>query len=309
MALSDLLSSSATELLGETVVAKYGTDLSLLIKLTQAKGNSFQVHLPEGKRRGHWLPKPESWFYLAPGLFTFGLKRGASFDGFSSALREIDTLMHDLSAAVKAGRLSVADASTQAQARIGQVDPYQFINVMVAAEDDIVDLTAGGIHHSWEEDDARFPQGNLVYEVQVDVPDPDCSMRGFDKGKLLADGSLRPTHVEDYLATIEQDEFHNDLAHHIRKPRTVSDADGAKVEALFETPYFLLARITLASDAAVRLSATNGFHHLFVLSGAATIGDTVLAQGQSFIVPAVCGDYDLHSLDGAVVFKTTLPIE
>ncbi len=76
---------------------------------------------------------------------------------------------------------------------------------MEAHTDDVIDLTAGGIHHSWEEDNDRFPDGNLVYEVQVDVPDDRCSMRGFDKGKFLDDGGLRPTHVADYLATIEQD--------------------------------------------------------------------------------------------------------
>ncbi|MDR3710668.1 MAG: hypothetical protein P4L33_20395 [Capsulimonadaceae bacterium] len=307
--ISELLTASASELLGECVLKKFGSDLSLLIKLTQAKGNSFQVHLPVDKKLGHWLPKPESWFYLAPGLFTFGLKRGASFEGFSAALREIDKLMHDLSVEVKAGRLTVGEAGSRAKARIAELDPYQYVNVIEAGEDEIVDLTAGGIHHSWEDDETRFPQGNLVYEVQVDVADPLCSMRGFDKGKFLADGSLRPTHVEDYLATIERDDYHNDLSHHIRKPRTVSSAGGAKVEVLFETPYFLLDRITLSPGASASLNAWSGFHHLFVLAGTAHAGPTQLRQGQSFIVPAVCGGYDVTSSEGATIFKTSLPID
>ena len=60
--------------------------------------------------------------------------------------------------------------------------------------------------------DITIADGNLVYEVQVDVPDDRCSMRGFDKGKVLDDGSLRPTHVADYLATIEQDPAHTELS-------------------------------------------------------------------------------------------------
>ena len=81
-ALSDLIAQDAKSLLGQSVLDAFGHDLSLLIKLTQAKGNSFQVHLPEGKTRGHWQPKPEAWFYLAPGLYTFGLKEGTDYNAF-----------------------------------------------------------------------------------------------------------------------------------------------------------------------------------------------------------------------------------
>ena len=189
LALQDLITQTAG-LLGQPVLDKFGQDLSLLIKLTQAKGNSFQVHLPEGKTLGHWEPKPEAWFYLAPGLYTFGLKHGTQFDAFAHVLRTLDDHMHRLSEEVKQGKRTVEDARAQAKQRIETLDPYAYINVIEAHADDIVDLTAGGIHHSWEEDDARFPDGNLVYEVQIDVPDERCSMRGFDKGKLLDDGCL-----------------------------------------------------------------------------------------------------------------------
>ena len=92
------------------------------------------------------------------------------------------------------------EARAQAKQRIQTLDPYAYVNTVEAQTDDLIDLSPGAIHHSWEEDNDRFPDGNLVYEVQVDVPDDKCSMRGFDKGKVLDDGSLRPTHVADYLA-------------------------------------------------------------------------------------------------------------
>ena len=199
-ALQDLIAQDAPSLLGQPVLDAHGKDLSLLIKLTQAKGNSFQVHLPEGKSLGHWEPKPEAWFYLAPGLYTFGLKPGTDFAAYKRVLCAIDEEMHRLSGEVKAGRRTVEDARAQAQQKIQMLDPFAYVNLVEADTDDVIDLTAGGIHHSWEQDDARFPDGNLVYEVQLDVPDDRCSMRGFDKGKFLDDGGVRPTHVVDYLA-------------------------------------------------------------------------------------------------------------
>ena len=225
--LADLIATDARGLLGGEVVAKFGADGSLVIKLTQAKGNSFQVHLPEGKSLGNWEPKPEAWFYLAPGLYTFGIDQSRNFADFASVLGEIDDEMKRLSAEVKSGKMAVADARRAAQKLIHDRNPYQFVNVVHAHTDDIVDLTAGGIHHSWEEDNDLYPDGNLVYEVQVDVPDERCSMRGFDKGKFLDDGGLRPTHVADYLATINQDSYHNELANHIRGPQVLGDAFGA----------------------------------------------------------------------------------
>ncbi len=116
--LAELIRSDPAGLLGQAVLDKFGPDLSLLIKLTQAKGNSFQVHLPEGKSLGHWEPKPEAWFYLSPGLYTFGLKAGTSFEAYSRVLHTIDDEMGRLSREVKSGRFSVEEARAQAKSRI-----------------------------------------------------------------------------------------------------------------------------------------------------------------------------------------------
>ena len=308
--LMELIKEDPLGLLGHPVVDKFGTDLSLLIKLTQAKGNSFQVHLPEGKHRGHWEPKPEAWFYLAPGLYTFGLKAGTSFDAFARVLHTIDGEMERLSEEVKAGKRTVEDARAQARQRIQTLDPYSYVNIVEAHTDDIVDLTAGGIHHSWEEDNARFPEGNLVYEVQVDVPDNLCSMRGFDKGKFLDDGGLRPTHVADYLGTIEQDQAHNDLAQHIHRPEIIAEAKGVKIESIFRTAYFSTDRLTVAAGASLPQPLADGFHHLFLYTGAATVGGRNLDQGRSYILPASLGEYTLQAEDkDVVVLKTFLPVE
>ena len=308
-ALKDLIAGDAAGFLGKKVLDKFGADLSLLIKLTQAKGNSFQVHLPEGKTLGHWVPKPEAWFYLAPGLYTFGLKPGTDFEAYSRVLHTMDDEMGRLSREVEAGRFTVEDARAQAQQRIQVLDPFAYVNLVEAHTDDVIDLTAGGIHHSWEDDSTRFPDGNLVYEVQVDVPDDKCSMRGFDKGKILDDGSLRPTHVKDYLATIIQDPAHNELSQHIRKPLVMEDANGAKTENIFRTAHFNTDRLTVTAGSSLPQSLADGFHHLFVHAGTATIGEHTLAQGRSYVLPAAMGEYTIEAGDkDAVLLKTYLPV-
>ncbi len=307
-ALKDLIAEAPKAMLGQAVLDTFGPDLSLLIKLTQAKGNSFQVHLPEGKSLGHWEPKPEAWFYLAPGLYTFGLKAGTDFAAFSRILHTVDDEMHRLSGEVKAGRRTVEDARAQVRQRIQTLDPYAYVNTVEADTDDVIDLTPGGIHHSWEQDDARFPDGNLVYEVQLDVPDDRCSMRGFDKGKFLDDGDVRPTHVADYLATIENDPAHNELSRHVRKPQTMEDLGHAKTELIFHTPYFNLDRLTVKAGASLGQSLAGGFHHLFVHSGTARIGDVTLDQGRSYFIPAALNEYEITAGDkAAVLLKTYLP--
>jgi len=308
-AFADLVKSDAKGWLGEAVLNKYGEDISLLIKLTQAKGNSFQVHLPEGKTLGHWIPKPEAWFYLAPGLFTFGLKPGTSFDAYANVLRTVDDHLHRLSDEVLAGKRTVEDAREQAAHRIASLNPLSYVNVVNAKTDDIVDLTAGGIHHSWEEDNINYPDGNLVYEVQVDVQDEFCSMRGFDKGKILDNGKLRATHVDDYLTTIVQDSYHNDLSQHVRQPGVILEDDGAKVESIFRTPYFNMDRISISTGSKLDLSTVEGFNHLFLHAGNATIGNSKLKQGLSYILPAATGRYTVAAPGSdVVILKTFLPI-
>ncbi len=307
--LAELIQADPAGFLGQKVLDKHGPDLSLLIKLTQAKGNSFQVHLPEGKTLGHWQPKPEAWFYLAPGLYTFGLKAGTDFEAYSRVLHTMDDEMGRLSREVKSGRFSVEEARAQAQQRIMALDPFAYVNLVEAQTDDVIDLTAGGIHHSWEQDDARFPDGNLVYEVQIDVPDDLCSMRGFDKGKMLDDGGLRSTHVVDYLATIERDPEHNELSRHLRKPQVVAEGSGSKTEAIFRTPYFDTDRLTVNAGSSLPQSLADGFHHLFVHSGTPTVAGRTLSQGRSYVLPAALGEYAIVAGDkDAVLLKTFLPV-
>ena len=308
-ALEQIITASPEEILGDKVVAQHGSTLNLLIKLTQAKGNSFQVHLPEGDHLKHWQPKPEAWFYLGPGLYTFGLNQGTSYADFSTALKSIDRKMHELSEKVIAGKLDVDEARRRAAVFIAEQDPYQYINIVHAKTDDIVDLTAGGIHHSWEEDASVYPDGNLVYEVQVDVQDEYCSMRGFDKGKILDNGKIRPTHVDDYLATVSQDPERSDLSRYIQRPSVVAEDDSKKRESLFRTKYFNLDRVVINGSHTDTISTSDGLQHIFVLAGEGALNEYKIKAGQSYVITAKAGYAVLQaSSKGMTVLQTWLPV-
>jgi len=134
-------------------------------------------------------------------------------------------------------------------------------------------------------------------------------MRGFDKGKFLDGGGLRPTHVADYLATIERDAAHNELSRHIRKPEVVEEGGGSKTESLFRTAHFNSDRLTVTAGSSLPQSLADGFHHLFVHAGTPTVGGRALAQGRSYVLPTMLGEYAIEAGDkDAVILKTFLPV-
>ena len=53
-----------------------------LIKFTQAKGNSFQLHIKPDANDSKWKQKAESWYYLEDGKATFGIKKGADIEKY-----------------------------------------------------------------------------------------------------------------------------------------------------------------------------------------------------------------------------------
>ena len=73
--LSDLVKENPADMLGEKVYTQFG-EMPLLIKFTQALGNSFQLHIKPDQQSEKWQPKAESWYYFEKGLLTFGIKKG-----------------------------------------------------------------------------------------------------------------------------------------------------------------------------------------------------------------------------------------
>lgn len=248
-----------------------------LIKFTQAKGNSFQLHIRPSQNDPHWQPKAESWYYFENGKITFGIKKGADIEEYKKTCHAINEKMKDLSKAVIEKKIKRETASQQAQEYIKKLNPWQFVNVHSTKTGDVVDLSGGGLHHSWEEDEVACPLGNIVYEVQQDVMDPYCTIRSFDQGKLKEDGTIRTIQIDDYFKYIDLDEKRNTLV--IEKNES---------GILFDTPLYSLSSLSIESE--MKMESKSSFHHLFVKEGEVTVVDTsaneiVVGRGHSCFVP------------------------
>jgi len=318
-ALSQLIESDAAGVLGKVVLERYGSQMPLLLKLNQALGNSFQLHIKltqeipdvvarakqnpyaQPQQIGGWLAKPESWYYLRPGLATLGLKSDANLKEYEAACQSIDARMHALSVEIKRKKLSREEAQTIASDFIQEIDPWQFVNRVAIRTGQVVDLSRGGIHHSWEEDLKHFPDGNIVYEIQLDRMDTLATIRAFDQGKIKPDGSVRALAIEEYFRYLDADPVRNDPAKLVYDP--LPAAAGEVGQSLVANPHYSLREIFLSGNNKSFTEDTQrlSFHHLFCEKGAVVLitgqGRYQVAQGASIFLPAGVGRYTIENTD------------
>lgn len=299
ISLSGLIGTNPVAVLGPAAAKKGKGKLDLLIKFTQASGNSFQIHVKPGVRSKRWKPKPESWYYFRPGLVTLGLKPGTKIGEFRRAVKELDEKLRELSAAVKSGRLGLGGAQNTRNRLIERYDPWQYVNRLVVGKDEVIDLSDGGLHHSWEDDAKRFPLGNLVYEIQLDVMDPISTLRCFDKGKFKLDGSLRELDIDDFFRFLDSRPSYNRPERHRSTPIKIHNSRMLTVESLIRNRRYRLERLILKSAYTGPFTSTGrSFHHLFIKEGAAKIvcgpEELLLTRGHSCFVCARAGSYRLE---------------
>lgn len=236
--LQELIESDPEAVLGRSYLEVYGSSMQILIKFTQAKGNSFQVHVRPGHeiwnegRMASWKPKPESWYFLENGRATLGLKAGVDLSEYKEVCAKIQNQVEMIASQVKDGSLTIASARAQIQMMLRTEDPYQFVNTVDLPKGAVIDLSSGGIHHSWEEGQS-LPDGNIVYEVQREVMDEDCTLRSFDKGKIGDDGLVRPVHIDDYFAALDNDPDHNALDSLVRSVDSAMIFSSPSYETLY----------------------------------------------------------------------------
>ena len=60
-------------------------NINLLIKINQALGNSFQLHIKPGVSDLFWKAKPESWYFLEPGYISLGVKNEVNIGDYKKA--------------------------------------------------------------------------------------------------------------------------------------------------------------------------------------------------------------------------------
>ncbi|KXK11888.1 MAG: hypothetical protein UZ22_OP11002000222 [Microgenomates bacterium OLB23] len=294
--LEELVAEYKDEVLGAQVWQEH-YKMPLLIKLNQSRGNSFQLHIKSGTHDVHWKPKPESWYFFENGSVTYGLKPGIDLNRYKQTCEEIANFMQQLSESVRTSQISIQDARNEAKMFIEQNNPHQFVNTLQVPQDSVVDLSAGGVHHSWEEDQQANPHGNIVYEIQHDVMDPVCTIRSFDQGKIKDDGSVRTLHIADYFTYIDTDP-------QLNNPQSAFQEQHG--EHVLSTPYYNMDKIDLSAPRDIVLDES--FHHLYVKSGKIelTAHDVTLTigAGHSAFVPFGVNQYKINPLMPSSVLTT-----
>lgn len=293
--LKELIAQGPQKILGPTVFDRYG-GMPLLIKFTQALGNSFQLHKKPTVKSAHWISKAESWYYFEPGRITLGIKKDMDMEAYRTCCKRIEKTMHALSDKVRSGAMPLEQARTEAKEIIQTENPWQYVNVLDVPKDALIDLSGGGLHHSWEENPTSA-LGNIVYEVQQDVADDDTTIRSFDQGKMKDDGTIRAIHIDDYFRFLDADDSRND-------PRKAFKYQ--KGLTLLSTAYYSLDLLEISSDRTVSIGTS--FHHLFVKNGQVEIltagGSVKLSKGHSCFVPYAVQSYTVRSSNQATILKT-----
>jgi hypothetical protein len=298
--LAGLIEADAAAVLGSKRSQEHAGKLDLLLKFTQALGNSFQAHIKADLKHPKWLPKPESWYYFEPGLITLGVKPGIDWQAYEACVRNIAARMTELGTQVKGGTLSYEAAQDQISQLLKNQDPWQYVNLVPTQSDDLVDLSSGALHHSWEEDPIQAPMGNVLYELQSEALDAVSTFRNFDKGKMSTDGSIRPIQIDEYYQFINRTPELNDPKSHFQSPRTLTHNNEFRFDRLLSTRFYSLDKLTLTQQGAAFRDDINSFRHIFVKSGRAhvTAGgcSVAVSAGHSAFVPAASGVYEVSAL-------------
>jgi len=296
--INHLIKIDPIQVLGPKPTQKFGNKITTLIKLTQAKGNSFQVHRTLEKKSDDWVPKPESWYYFEPGLATLGLKVGTDWHQYQKTCQLIDNKAQEVSQLIQKNQLSLKTGREQLESLIHRLNPFQYVNLVQIGKNQGVDLSQGGLHHSWEENSQTHPQGNILFEIQQNVYDPDCTIRGFDKGKIKNDGSIRSVHIKDYFKYLNRTPEYNQPEQHFTKGKIIKHTSTLTCKSIFVTDYYTLQELIFSQPISNNLTqTTNSFHHLFVRKGNIKLLSNdhtwIITQGYSIFVPASIGQYSL----------------
>jgi mannose-6-phosphate isomerase-like protein (cupin superfamily) len=298
--LRDLMAKSIEDTLGAEVIKERGAEFALLIKYTQALGNSFQVHIRDGVTHPVWKPKPESWYYFEPGLVTLGVKKDADWQKYQDAVEALQAYVLSVGEKVESGSLSYGQATQEIAQAIKAHDPWKYVNTVRVEKDQLVDLSSGGLHHSWEEDPDRAPLGNVLLELQAEAMDNISTFRSFDKGKIGQDGSIRNVQIKEYFEVIDRSPEINDPITHMRQAKPITNTAAYTLERLLETRHYNLEKLTLLSPSGSYSEKITRYKHLFVKEGRVEVTaadqSVTVTTAHSCFLPAAAQGYTIKNL-------------
>lgn len=310
---SQLIVEDPEKVLGRKVLDEHGHSVEIMIKFTQAKGNSYQVHASNPEPESRWLPKPESWYYLEPGLATLGLKDVTNWREYKQVCELIYEESKLISKAIVQQNISLEEGRQQLAQFIKKHHPVKYVNLVQVAKHAAIDLSTGGTHHSWESNQQTHPQGNILYEVQKNVYDPDCTIRSFDAGKIKDDGTVRALHIEDYFAALNKQVDNNIPDKHYTKGNLLKKTSTYTAKSIFGTSHYSMDEITFSKAVNNKFTTTtDSFHHLFVTKGNIKLQvnseNWTISRGYSIFIPASTGKYSVtpFKAKSATILKTFL---
>ncbi len=132
--------------------------------------------------------------------------------------------------------------------------------------------------------------GTLILETQQNS---DITYRVYDYDRL-ADGKLRPLHVEQSIAVLTAP-----FAETATAP-TVTETPGLRTTHLVTCPYYTVARLDITAP--VSLPQTAPFLCVSIIDGTGSIDGHPLTRGDHFLLPATYGE---AHLDGRLSLITT----
>ena len=160
------------------------------------------------------------------------------------------------------------------------------LQTIPAVNGDAVFVPGGRVH--------AIGSGCLILEIQQNS---NTTYRLYDWDRTDAEGNSRELHIDKALQVID---WENNGDPHC-------DVRGTTIESC---EYFQLDRYELTEETAFP-NLGKSFHALFISEGIGIIrwanGEDILSAGQSWLVPAGLGDYEIIPEGGLTVLRTTIP--
>jgi mannose-6-phosphate isomerase len=266
--LADVTAEYGALLVGTRSFERYGADFPLLAKFIDAADDlSVQVH-------------PDD-------TYAHSVEAGTGFHGKTEA-------WHILRATPGADLIHGLVAPSNREAFAAAVEDGKLMGLLrrvPAAPGDTIFVPAGTVH--------AISGGIMLFEIQQKS---DLTYRVYDYDRRDAQGQLRELHLDRALDVIDYGE---------QPPANVSPQPLSEGRALLVScPYFTMERWEL-NDALDRTTIVDSFEILTAIDGAAQLvwsgGEVGLARGESIVLPAALGAYQLRPAPSVTLLACYVP--
>ena len=255
-AMNDLINEYPQEILGTAVHLKYGQRFPLLVKLIDANQKlSVQVHPDDAYalNKENEFGKHEIWYIISA-------RPGARIVyGLAPGITK-----EDFARRVEAGDVESA---------------LQYLEVTAG---DVIDIPPGTVH--------ALGEGIVLAEIQQNS---NATYRVYDYDRVDAAGNKRPLHVEKALQVIDYASKKRGKV----TPGAPEQLSVASTKQALTANFHFAVEFYQVNDLVNETAAGDRFYIYTVLEGEGTIrfGDTEtpVRQGESVLIPAVLGNYQL----------------